>query len=148
LADSQSSPLNSGLDSGRDYKRQRAFIVNRDFCIFHFKSFEDSAGLLQNGVAVAEGHPRLECNLDAAAVARFDGDVQIGPNVFAPVPCIGRLSRDGCRGCHLHHLQTACKCSSAAASASTFLIIVSAICEVGAAPWLITLGPPGSRIMS
>ena len=53
--------------------------------VFHFKCFEDLAGLAQNGVAVVEADTGLQRDLQAAAIAWLDGNVQVsgcpGPSV-------------------------------------------------------------------
>ncbi len=70
-----------GLDPRRNYEGQRAFIAEFDAGMLDAEHVEHLPRLRQNGVAVVGRDPGLHRDLEAAAVARFDGHVQVGAHV-------------------------------------------------------------------
>ena len=93
-------------------------------------------------ISVVRGDARFQSDLEASAIARFEGDVQVGARVLAPVTCFGGSRLSGfCRTFHFF-------CADGVAGYFSFSKIASVIWTVEAAPWLIDFEPPGSRIMS
>jgi hypothetical protein len=57
--------------------------------MLYAEGLEYLASLGQDRIAVVKSDTRLERDLKAAAVARFDGDVDVGAYVFAVVTGFG-----------------------------------------------------------
>ena len=94
FAQRDASTPSRGLDASRDNKRQRAFIMNRNPRVLHAEFAENFPRLLEDRRAVIGRNPRLQRDLDPAAVTRLKGDVHIRPNFFAPMACLGRTRWD------------------------------------------------------
>jgi len=93
LAQRNSPTARRRFDSGRDHKRQRPFIMNRNPRVLHAQLAQHFAGLLENRRSVIWCNPRFEGNLDPSAIPRLERNVHIRANVFAPVARFARARR-------------------------------------------------------
>src|SRR5882762_3690049 len=149
FAERDPSALCRGLDASRDNKRQRAFVMNRNPRMLHSEFAQNFSRLLQDRRTVIRRNPRLQRDLDAAAVTRLKGDVRVRPNFFAPMARLGRTRGRDMGSAALHNFLNSISSTGAARAAYfSFSRIASVIRTVEAAPWLMAFGPPVKRIIS
>ena len=71
------------LDSRGDDERQRAFVHDLDERVLDAERAQDIARLLADHLAVIQLDARAQLDLNAAAGALFEADVQVGAHVAA-----------------------------------------------------------------
>ncbi len=81
------------LDPRRNHEGQRALIAEFDAGMLDAENIEHLPRLRQYGLAIVGRDPGLHRDLEAAAVARLDGHVQIGTHVTATVSGLARSRR-------------------------------------------------------
>src|SRR5467141_291921 len=134
FAERDPSALCRGLNASRDNKRQRAFIMNRNPRVLHSEFAENFSRLFQDRRPVIRSNPRLQRDLDAAAVTRFKGDVHVRPNFFAPMAGLGRTRGRDMGSAALHNFLNSRSLNTPARAAYfNFSKIASVICTVEAA---------------
>jgi hypothetical protein len=82
----ESSPRDCGFDPRCDDERKSAFVVERHFSVFHAQRFKKLFGLLPDRAAIISKNSRFQFDGDAAALARFNPDLNIGTNIRAAMP--------------------------------------------------------------
>ena len=85
----QSRSARRGFDAGGNHEWKSAFVVDSDVGMFDAEVFQDFTRLREDRVAVVRGDAGFEVNLEASTVARFEGDVKVGADVFAVVSGFG-----------------------------------------------------------
>ena len=84
-SDAESGASCRSLDPRCNHERQSTLISQFDARMLDAQNIEHLPRLRQYGLAIVGRDPGLHGDLDAAAVARLDGHVQIGTHVTATV---------------------------------------------------------------
>ena len=79
----QTSTLHSGFQASSDDERQCSFIDDSDAGVVNAEGCENVPSLPLDVLAVIECNARPQLNLEAAEVAQFEDDVQVGTHVAA-----------------------------------------------------------------
>jgi hypothetical protein len=91
----ESGATGGGLNAGGDHVWKRAFIMNNDASVLDAEGVEDLAGLGLDRVTIIRSDARFESEFKTSAVARFDGDVEVGADFLAPVSGFGGMRNCG-----------------------------------------------------
>src|SRR5713226_2568873 len=89
LAQREPGAPNGRFDAGGDDKWQRALVVDRNPRVLDAEFIEHGARLLQNRIAIIGSNSRFKRDFHPAAVAYFEGDVNVGADVLAAVTGFG-----------------------------------------------------------
>src|SRR5579864_7420420 len=158
VAVGEPGPADGSLDAGRNHVGQCTLIVDGHFRVLYAQRFEHVTSLGKNRFSIIRTDAGFEAEFDAARVARFDGDVEVGADIFSRMSSFGGFSIGGHKKTTPQTTRRTLRSTYVKAIAlrvfvstlvpQSFARMASVICTVEAAPWLIDFAPPEMRIMS
>ena len=95
VAVGEPGPADGSLDAGRNHVGQCTFIVDGNFRVLYAQRFEHVTSLRKNRLSIIRADAGFEAEFDAARVARFDGDVEVGADIFSRMSSLGGFSIGG-----------------------------------------------------